>query len=63
MYNFCINKVFNFVVHVVVATPGRILDLMKKGVADMSKCQILVMDEVNHFSFLKILTIFKTFLL
>ncbi|XP_002164714.2 probable ATP-dependent RNA helicase DDX6 isoform X1 [Hydra vulgaris] len=34
-------------VHVVVATPGRILDLMKKGVADMSKCQILVMDEAD----------------
>ena len=33
-------------VHVVVATPGRILDLMKKGVADMSGCQMLVMDEV-----------------
>ena len=29
-----------------VATPGRILDLMKKGVADMSGCQMLVMDEV-----------------
>jgi len=34
-------------VHVVVATPGRILDLMKKGVADMSSCQILVMDEAD----------------
>ncbi|XP_066915849.1 probable ATP-dependent RNA helicase ddx6 isoform X1 [Clytia hemisphaerica] len=34
-------------VHVVVATPGRILDLMKKGVADMSGCQMLVMDEAD----------------
>lgn len=34
-------------VHVVVATPGRILDLMKKGVADMSNCQMLVMDEAD----------------
>ena len=37
----------SFLVHVVVATPGRILDLMKKGIADMSGCQMLVMDEVS----------------
>ena len=36
-----------FVVNVIVATPGRILDLMNKGLADMTKCQILVMDEVS----------------
>lgn len=34
-------------VHVVVATPGRILDLMKKGIAKMGQCQILVMDEAD----------------
>lgn len=34
-------------VHVVVATPGRILDLMKKGIAKMSQCQMLVMDEAD----------------
>lgn len=34
-------------VHVVVATPGRILDLMKKGVAQMSQCNMLVMDEAD----------------
>ena len=34
-------------VHVVVATPGRILDLMKKNIADMSRCEMLVMDEVR----------------
>lgn len=34
-------------VHVVVATPGRILDLMKKRVADMSQCNMLVMDEAD----------------
>lgn len=34
-------------VHVVVATPGRILDLMKKGIADMSSCNMLVMDEAD----------------
>ena len=35
-----------YLVHVVVATPGRILDLMKKGVAQMNQCNMLVMDEV-----------------
>lgn len=34
-------------VHVVIATPGRILDLMKKGVAKVDKVQIMVMDEVK----------------
>ena len=33
-------------VHVVVATPGRILDLANKGVAKMHNCKILGMDEV-----------------
>lgn len=36
------------VVHVVIATPGRILDLIKKGVAKVDKVQIMVMDEVSH---------------
>jgi len=34
-------------VHVVIATPGRILDLMKKGLAVMEKCGMLVMDEAD----------------
>jgi len=34
-------------VHVVIATPGRILDLMKKGLAVMEKCAMLVMDEAD----------------
>lgn len=34
-------------VHVVIATPGRILDLIKKGVAKVDKTQMLVMDEVR----------------
>lgn len=33
--------------HVVIATPGRILDLIKKGVAKVDKVQIMVMDEVK----------------
>ena len=35
-------------VHVIVATPGRILDLIEKGIANVSKCQILVLDEVCY---------------
>ena len=30
-----------------VATPGRILDLVEKGVADLSNCNIMVLDEVR----------------
>lgn len=33
--------------HVIVATPGRIIDLMEKGIANMSQCQILVLDEAD----------------
>lgn len=35
-------------VHVVVATPGRILDLARKGVAKLDKCSVCVMDEVRR---------------
>jgi len=34
-------------VHIIVATPGRVLDLANKNVADLSKCKILVMDEAD----------------
>lgn len=34
-------------VHVLVGTPGRILDLAGKGVADLSQCKIFVMDEAD----------------
>uniref|UniRef100_A0AAR2LAR3 RNA helicase n=1 Tax=Pygocentrus nattereri TaxID=42514 RepID=A0AAR2LAR3_PYGNA len=33
-------------VHVVIATPGRILDLIKKGVAKVGQVQMIVLDEV-----------------
>ena len=36
-----------FSVHVIIATPGRILDLMDKMVANMQNCKILVLDEVS----------------
>jgi ATP-dependent RNA helicase DDX6/DHH1 len=34
-------------VHIIVGTPGRIYDLAKKGVADLSSCQTFVMDEAD----------------
>ncbi|KAL9622464.1 MAG: hypothetical protein Q9160_003140 [Pyrenula sp. 1 TL-2023] len=34
-------------VHIVVGTPGRILDLASKGVADLSECPTFVMDEAD----------------
>ncbi|KAK3571313.1 hypothetical protein QTP86_005951 [Hemibagrus guttatus] len=34
-------------VHVVIATPGRLLDLMKKGLAKADKVQMMVMDEAD----------------
>ena len=34
-------------VHVIVATPGRLLDLLEKGIANASQCQMLVLDEAD----------------
>ena len=34
-------------VHVLVGTPGRILDLTGKNVADLSECPVFVMDEAD----------------
>jgi ATP-dependent RNA helicase DDX6/DHH1 len=34
-------------VHIFVATPGRVLDLANKGVCDLTKCQTIILDEVN----------------
>lgn len=34
-------------VHIVVATPGRVLDLANKGVAKLNNCHTFVMDEVQ----------------
>lgn len=35
----------------VIATPGRILDLIKKGVAKVNQVQMIVLDEVSCFYF------------
>lgn len=34
-------------VHVIVATPGRILDLASKKVANLDECNLLILDEVD----------------
>ncbi|XP_039248337.1 putative ATP-dependent RNA helicase DDX6 [Styela clava] len=34
-------------VHVIIATPGRILDLMGKGIAKVDHCNIMVLDEAD----------------
>ncbi|KAH8687455.1 P-loop containing nucleoside triphosphate hydrolase protein [Tricladium varicosporioides] len=34
-------------VHIIVGTPGRILDLAGKGVADLSECPMFIMDEAD----------------
>lgn len=34
-------------VHILVGTPGRILDLANKNVADLSKCSMMIMDEAD----------------
>jgi len=34
-------------VHVMVATPGRVHDLADKGVADLSKCKTIILDEAD----------------
>jgi len=34
-------------VHVVIATPGRVLDLMEKKIAVMDRCKVLVLDEAD----------------
>jgi ATP-dependent RNA helicase DDX6/DHH1 len=34
-------------IHIMVGTPGRILDLVSRGIADLSKCQMFVLDEAD----------------
>jgi ATP-dependent RNA helicase DDX6/DHH1 len=34
-------------VHILVGTPGRILDLASKGVADLAQCRTVIMDEAD----------------
>lgn len=41
------NLPLHFTVHVIIATPGRILDLMEKKVAVMNHCKMVVLDEAD----------------
>mmetsp|Transcript_37244 Transcript_37244/g.80491 ORF Transcript_37244/g.80491 Transcript_37244/m.80491 type:complete len:312 (-) Transcript_37244:321-1256(-) len=34
-------------VHILVGTPGRVLDLAKKGIANLSQCDMVVLDEAD----------------
>ena len=38
-----------FAVHVVIATPGRILDLMNKNLVKIGHCGTLILDEVSDY--------------
>lgn len=38
-------------VHLLVGTPGRVLDLANKGVCILNDCSMLVMDEVRRINF------------
>ena len=34
-------------VHIIIATPGRLLDMAQKGIANMSQCSIIALDEAD----------------
>lgn len=34
-------------VHILVATPGRVLDLGERGIADLKHCKMMAMDEAD----------------
>jgi ATP-dependent RNA helicase DDX6/DHH1 len=38
-------------VHLLVGTPGRVLDLTKKGVCSLKDCNMIVLDEVFIFKY------------
>ena len=43
-------KAFDKGVDIVVATPGRLIDLLEQGAADLSNVQITVLDEADHMA-------------
>ncbi|MBO1031548.1 DEAD/DEAH box helicase [Tessaracoccus sp. SD287] len=43
-------KAFDRGVDIVVATPGRLIDLLEQGAADLSNVQITVLDEADHMA-------------
>nr|WP_245988402.1 DEAD/DEAH box helicase [[Pseudopropionibacterium] massiliense] len=55
-------KAFERGVDVVVATPGRLIDLLEQGVADLSQVEVTVLDEADHMSDLGFLPAVTTIL-
>lgn len=55
-------KAFDRGVDIVVATPGRLIDLMEQGVADLSQVQVAVLDEADHMADLGFMTEVTTIL-
>jgi superfamily II DNA/RNA helicase len=43
-------RAFERGVDIVVATPGRLIDLMERGTADLSRVEIAVLDEADHMA-------------
>jgi superfamily II DNA/RNA helicase len=43
-------QAFSRGVDIVVATPGRLIDLMEQGIADLSRIEITVLDEADHMA-------------
>ncbi len=59
----CLRLLCKTQVHIVVATPGRVLDLANKGVAKLKECHTFVMDEVTSWSSLSTVLQSRSFLL
>ena len=55
-------KAFERGVDVVVATPGRLIDLLEQGAADLSQVEVMVLDEADHMSDLGFLPAVTTIL-
>lgn len=55
-------KAFERGVDVAVATPGRLIDLLEQGIADLSRVEVMVLDEADHMSDLGFLPAVTTIL-
>lgn len=49
-------------VHVVVGTPGRVLDLASRGVAKLGNCQMFILDEADKLVSEDFMVVIKKFL-
>ncbi|HEY5820949.1 MAG TPA: DEAD/DEAH box helicase [Propionibacteriaceae bacterium] len=43
-------RAFSQGVDIVVATPGRLIDLMDQGAVDLTRCEVTVLDEADHMA-------------